>query len=206
MQTVNIRSLVFTALFAALFIVLSIQQLRITATPVPITFQTLAVILAGIFLRPGQAFASIWIVIGLAAIGLPVFGGKGGISHLIGATGGFIFAFPFCALLISLAMNRLLRSERVWRKKWLAALLLFIIFELFGSLLTYIPGVPWMMHVTELPFGKALTAGFWPFLPGDAAKSAVAVIVAISLQTYIVQLRASNRYSSTESTAAPVRR
>lgn len=204
MQTVNIRSLVFTALFAALFIVLSIQQLRITATPVPITFQTLAVILAGVFLRPRQAFASIWIVIVLAAFGLPVFGGKGGISHLIGHTGGFIFAFPFCALLVSLAMERLLRNEKVWQKKWLAAILLFIVFELFSSLLAYIPGVPWMMHVLDLSFAKALSGGFWPFLPGDAAKSAVAVAVTLSLHGYIRQLRSSNAKSSSQA-AAPVR-
>ncbi|RIX51747.1 biotin transporter BioY [Paenibacillus nanensis] len=203
MQTVNIRSIVFTALFAALFIVFSIIQLRITASAVPITFQTLAVILAGVFLRPGQAFSSIWIVIVLAAFGLPVFGGKGGISHLIGATGGFIFAFPFCALLISLAMNRLLRSEGLWRSKWTAALLLFIVFELFGSLLSYIPGVPWMMHVTELPLNKALVAGFYPYLPGDAVKSAVAVVVTLSLQGYIRQLRSSHAKSSAQA-AAPV--
>lgn len=204
MQTVNIRSLVFTALFAALFIVFSMLQLRLAALPVPLTFQTLAVILIGIFLRPGQAFASILIVIGLAAVGLPVFGGKGGISHLIGATGGFIFAFPFCALLISLAMNRLLRSERVWRKKWIAALILFILFEIFGSLLSYIPGVPWMMHVLDYPLTKGLATGFWPFLPGDAVKSVIGVIVAISLQPYIVQLRASNGNASNESATAPV--
>ena len=207
MQTVNIRSLVFTALFAALFIVLSIQQLRITATPVPITFQTLAVILAGVFLRPGQAFASIWIVIALAAFGLPVFGGKGGISHLIGATGGFIFAFPFCALLVSIAMNRLLGSERIWRNKWLSALLLFIVFELFSSLLAYVTGVPWMMHVLNWSLDKALVYGFYPFLPGDAIKSAIGVLVTVSLHSYIKQLRAASalRRPAADSSATPVR-
>lgn len=204
MQSTNIRSLVFTALFAALFIVFSMLQLRLAALPVPLTFQTLAVILTGIFLRPRQAFASIWIVIALAAFGLPVFGGKGGISHLIGHTGGFIFAFPFCALLISLAVDRLLRKEQLWRKKWLAALLLFIVFEMFGSLLTYVPGVPWMMHVLDYPLAKALGVGFWPFLPGDAVKSVIGVIVTLSLYSYIRQLRTAARHSNSESATSPV--
>ncbi|MFD0587111.1 biotin transporter BioY [Paenibacillus sp. GCM10027627] len=190
MQTVNIRSLVFTALFAALFIVLSLQQLKLTFTPVPITLQTLAVILAGVFLRPKQAFASILIVIVLAAFGLPLFGGKGGISHLIGYTGGFIMAFPFCALLISLSVKALYKND-IMRNKPLAAILLFIIFELFSSLLSYVPGVPWMMHVLEWPLDKALKEGFYPFLLGDAIKSAVGVIITLSLASYVQHIRTS---------------
>lgn len=191
MQTVNIRSLVFTALFAALFIVLSIQHMRITATPVPITFQTLGVIMAGVFLRPKQAFASIFAVIILTSFGLPLFSGKGGISTLIGYTGGFIFAFPFCALFISMAMERLLRNERIMRNKALAAITLFVVFELFSSLLSYVPGIPWMMHVLNMPLDKAIKVGFLPFIIGDAAKSAVGVVIVMSLYSYIVQLRSS---------------
>src|SRR5690606_38652944 len=108
----------------ALFIVLSLQQMKVTLTPVPITLQTFAVILTGLFLRPKQAFMSIFAVIALTATGLPLIGGKGGITLLIGYSGGFIFAFPFCAMFISMAAGRLLTSEKLMRNKALAAVLL----------------------------------------------------------------------------------
>lgn len=202
MQTVNVRSLVFIALFAALFIVLSIQHLRITFTPVPITFQTLGLILAGVFLRPKQAAASILLVLALVAIGLPLLGGKGGISTLIGYTGGFIFAFTFSALFISMAMKGVLRSSRLMNNKWLAAIVLFLVFELFSSLLTYIPGVPWLMHVSDLSWSDGLKYGFFPFLLGDAIKSAVGVLITVPLLGYIKQLRQSMKGDSSSQASA----
>ncbi|MCR2805096.1 biotin transporter BioY [Paenibacillus soyae] len=202
MQTVNVRSLVFIALFAALFIVLSIQHLRITFTPVPITFQTLGVILAGVFLRPKQAVASILLVYGLVAIGLPLLGGKGGLPTFVGYTGGFIFAFPFCALFISLAMKRILRSERLTNHKWLTAIVLFIVFELFSSFLAYVPGVPWLMHVLNWSWSQGIKEGVLPFLLGDAIKSAVGVLITLSLLGYIKQLRASTKNAPSSQASA----
>ncbi|MDQ6419170.1 biotin transporter BioY [Paenibacillus sp. LHD-117] len=189
----SIRSLVFIALFAALFIVLSLQQLKITVTPVPITLQTLAVILAGLFLKPKHAFASIFAVIALTATGLPLIGGKGGLSLLTGYTGGFIFAFPFCAMFISMAVGRIFANENLMRNKALSAIVLFIVFELLSSLLAYIPGIPWMMYVLEMPTDKALAAGFYPFIPGDAAKSAIGVAIALGLAPQILRIRGKAR-------------
>ncbi|MEK3882223.1 biotin transporter BioY [Paenibacillus sp. PL2-23] len=191
MQTVNVRSLVFTALFAALFIVLSIQHLRLTLTPVPITFQTLGLILAGVFLRPKQAASSILLVLALVAIGLPLLGGKGGISTLIGYTGGFLFAFTFSALFISLSMERFIRSPRLMNNKWLAAIVLFVIFELFSSFLTYVTGVPWLMHVLNWTWSQGIQDGFLPFLLGDAIKSVLGVLITVPMLGYIKQLRES---------------
>lgn len=188
-NVLSIRSLVFTALFSALFIVLSLQQMKLTLTPVPITLQTFAVILAGLFLKPKQAFISIFAVLAITATGLPLIGGKGGLSLLTGPTGGFLFAFPFCAMFISLVAGKLMENDKLMRNKTVAAILLFIVFECFGSLMAYVTGIPWMMHVLDFSLAKGLTAGFFPFIPGDAIKSALGVAVALSMATQISRMR-----------------
>ncbi|CAM3931380.1 biotin transporter BioY [Paenibacillus alkaliterrae] len=191
MPTNNIRSLVFIALFAALFIVMSSLTIKLGGSFVPITLQTLAVALAGLFLTPRNAFLSIFVVIILAAFGLPLFSGAGGIAYLTGATGGFIFAFPFCALFVSLAVGTFLRGAYAKTNKVAAFLSFFIMFELFSSLFAYVPGIPWLMHITGFTFTKAMTAGFYPFIIGDALKSLAGAVLAISLTPYIVHIRTS---------------
>jgi Uncharacterized conserved protein len=186
----SIRSTVFIALFAALFIVMSTIQIKV-GSYVPITLQTLAVTLAGAILGPRKSFISLVIVIALTATGLPLLSGRGGLETLTGHTGGFIFAFPFSALLIGFATQALFRSKALMRNRIVAFIALFIVFELFGSFFTYVPGVPWLMHVTGLGFGKAMTAGCYPYLPGDAIKSFVAAIIVLSLKPYILRIQSS---------------
>lgn len=191
MRSINIRSVVFTALFAALFIVLSMQQMRLSFSAIPITLQTLAVIMAGLFLKPKQAFASVAVVIALAAFGLPLFGGKGGISHLLGPTGGFIAAFPFCAMLTSMAVDRWLAGAQAFRRKGWSLAALFLMFFGLSSMLSYIPGLLWMKHaLPDYTWAKTLSV-MTTFLPGDAVKSAFGAIVAVSMLSYVARFRAS---------------
>ncbi|MGF7050082.1 biotin transport system substrate-specific component [Paenibacillus sp. DS2015] len=191
MKTNNIRSLVFIALFAALFIVMSTISIRLGGGLVPFSLQTFAVVLSGLFLTPRNAFLSIFIVIVLSAFGLPLFSGQGGWATLTGYTAGFIFAFPFCALLLSLSVGRLLQSPSIKQNKVIAFIAFFIVFELFSSFFAYVPGIPWFMHVLSMSLPKALVASCYPFLLGDAIKSFVGAIVAVSLTPYIVHIRTS---------------
>lgn len=192
MSKTSIRSLVFIALFSALFIMMSAISLKLGGNLVPISLQTLAVVLIGLFLTPRNAFLSILVVIILASFGLPLFSGNGGISYLTGATGGFIFSFPFCAFIISVIVGAYLRNYNNKRSsKLLNFIVFFIIFELFGSLLAYVPGIPWLMHVAHFSFSKAMAVGFYPFIIGDALKSFVGAIVAVSMTPYIVHIRTS---------------
>jgi len=195
LQTRNLRAFVFTALFAALFIAMSMIAIRLSFSPVPITLQTLAVILSGIFLAPRQAFLSIFIVIVLTAFGLPLFNGKGGLAYLFGTTGGFIMSFPFLAMLISLAVNKLLQSPLA-RRGILPLLVCFLLYEVVG-LLAYIPGIPWMMNVVGFSLPKALAAGFYPFIIGDALKALAAASLTIALFPYIRSIRASAKENTT---------
>lgn len=189
MQIIQIRALVFTALFAALFIVLSMQQMRLPISAIPITLQTLGIIFAGLFLKPKYAFGSIVVVILLTLPGLPLFGGRGGLSHLLGATGGFIFAFPFCAMLTSMAINQVFKREKISQNKPILLFLLFLIFFVISSALSYPTGLLWMKHVlTDYTWTKTVNVAL-TFLPGDAIKSAFGAIIGTAMYSYIKDFR-----------------
>ena len=76
-------------------------QLEIPHQPVPYTFQTLAVILAGGLLGSRNGFISMMLYLGLGSIGMPVFAGGGfGLAKLIGPTGGYLLSFPVAAYVV----------------------------------------------------------------------------------------------------------
>ncbi|MBD0379404.1 biotin transporter BioY [Paenibacillus sedimenti] len=166
----TLRGIVFSALFAAILVLFSFVS--IPMGHVPITLQTLAVMLAGGLLGARYGFLSMALVVILTAIGFPLLHGTGGLTVVLGPTGGFILMFPFSALLIGLILPRI-RMNGIMG--YIAA---FVVLEIFGSLLLYVSGVPWLMYkVPTLTFSKAMIAGCYPYLPGDAIKAAVAALI-----------------------------
>lgn len=169
------RGLIFSALFAAVMIALSFLRISLPFSTVPITMQTLAVMLAGSLLGARYGSLAVLIVIGLTAAGFPVMGGSGGLSVLVGPTAGYIFSWPVVAYLIGLF------AERIGQNKYTFVKLLAVNF-ICGALLVYPGGVWWLAHSTGMTsLSKALTAGMWPFLPGDLIKSVLcaAVVTAV---------------------------
>jgi biotin transport system substrate-specific component len=86
-------------------------QIEIPLKPVPLTLQTMFVLLAGAFLGKRNGFISMSLYLGFGAVGLPVFAGaRFGILALLGPTGGYLLAFPFAAFvigyLVSLSRSR----------------------------------------------------------------------------------------------------
>ncbi|MBW4082126.1 biotin transporter BioY [Paenibacillus sp. S150] len=165
------RGLIFSALFAGVMIALSFLKISLPFSAVPITMQTLAVMLAGSILGARYGTLSVLIVIGLAAAGFPVLGGSGGLAVLVGPTAGYIFSWPVAAFLIGLF------AERTGQNKYTFVKLLAVNF-LFGALLVYPGGVWWLAHSTGMTaLSKALTAGMWPFIPGDLIKAVLSAAV-----------------------------
>jgi len=189
LKNASIRSLVYIALFSALFIVFSALQLKLAISPVPITLQTLAVILSGMFLKPRNAFISVVIVIVLGLIGLPVFGGKSGLAHLLGPTGGFLIYFPIGALIISYITNWAAKNTALQTNKALKAIFFLLIYFVFSSIMAYIVGVPWFMQVLDVGLQKALSLACYPYIIGDIIKSIVAVIIMLVLTPTIIKIR-----------------
>jgi biotin transport system substrate-specific component len=184
-----IRGIVFVALFGALFIAGSFMKLNLGFT-VPFSLQTFVVMLAGGLLGAAYGFWSIFIVVILTAVGLPLMNGPGGFAQIFGPTGGYIWMFPFSALLIGWASDRLFVGRTKLSPVKLVLLLLAVL--VFGVLFVYITGVPWLAHVSaKLDLAGAIKFGMVSFLVGDVAKAAAATLIIAALRPSLPTIRPS---------------
>ncbi|WP_105317864.1 biotin transporter BioY [Thermus tenuipuniceus] len=143
-------------------------------TPVPITGQTLAILLVGAALGSRLGFLSLLAYLAEGAMGLPVFaGGTGGLAKILGPTGGFLLAFPMAAGLVGLLVERF-GLDRSFLGTLLAMLA--------GNALLYLVGLPWLaawlMGAGKFTgTGALLAMGLFPFIPGDLVKAVVAALL-----------------------------
>jgi biotin transport system substrate-specific component len=157
----SLHRLVWTALLAALMAVGA--YVTVPFGPVPVSLQTLFVLLSGFLLGPGYGSAATLLYIAAGAAGLPVFaGGKSGFAVLLGPTGGYLVGFVACAAIAGLA-----GKNARWPR--LAA------FGLLGLAALYGIGLLRLWAVLEADWSKTLAVGLLPFLPGAAIKLALAV-------------------------------
>jgi biotin transport system substrate-specific component len=163
----HIRPLL-VALFSALIIVGS--YLRFPLPPVPITLQTLFLLLAGFLGGSTVAVSSVAIFLLLGLIGLPVYSGGGGIGYLLGPTGGFLIGMLPAALLAGLGGNFASKSERMRTYTLLCTLA-----GVLAMLCLYSFGVTWLKLSRSLSWGVAFKAAVLPFLIGDVIKLIVAL-------------------------------
>ena len=132
-------------------------------TPVPITGQTLGVLLVGGALGSKRGAASMLLYLLEGAVGLPVFAAGGaGPLVLLGPSGGYLLGFVPAAYLVGWL------AERGFDRSFLPAVLAFGL----GEVVIYAIGVPWLAFFVGAK--QALAAGFWPFLPGAVVKAAAA--------------------------------
>jgi len=172
MRQSNTKKLVIIALFAAIICVSSYISIPLPFSPVPLTLQTFAIMLAGLILLPLEAAASVGVFLLIGIIGVPVFsGGSAGIGVVLGPTGGYLVGFLVGAIVISL-----LKGEKVSFMRMLIAT------TVGGVVVVYAIGVPWLANATGMDLGKAFTVGAVPFLIGDAIKVFVAVSAATTLR------------------------
>ncbi len=130
-------------------------------TPVPVTGQTLAVLLvsASVGMRLGVASQALYVVLG--AIGLPFYaGGEGGWTVATGVTAGYLVGFVLAAAVV----GRL--AERGQDRTVLTSLPAM----LFGSAIIYGCGATWLSHKLDVTATQAVELGITPFLLGDAIK------------------------------------
>ncbi len=178
------KKLVMALGMAGLVGLLAQVRFPIPFSPVPITGQTFAVLLAGILLgrRWGGASLAAYVAIGAAGVpwfapqaGMPIFS-AGGIGHLTGATGGYLIGFVIAALFLGYFTDKYIRSRSFLS---MFGLMLFANF-----VLIYIPGLIWLglwlNLAKEIP--TAVTAivamGATPFIIGDIIKAAAAAAIA----------------------------
>ncbi|MEJ2185034.1 MAG: biotin transporter BioY [Gemmatimonadota bacterium] len=159
-------------LAVAVFVLLTAlgAHVEVPHSPVPITLQTLFVVLSGILLGPWLGAASQLAYLGAGLAGAPVFAIAPGPPALVGPTAGYLLAFPVAALLAGwLAGPTTGRALTRAMRLTVAALI--------ASLAILAGGVAWLA-LTAGDAERALSLGLVPFLPGDVIKTLLAVLIA----------------------------
>lgn len=134
-------------------------------TPVPLTGQTFAVLLSGIFLGSRRAALAQLLYLVEGAAGLPLFaGGTGGPAVLLGPTGGYLLGFPLAAFLTGFL------AERGWDRRFTTTVLAMLI----GSSAIFAIGLAGLARF--VPSSTLLSTGLLPFLPGDVIKATLAAL------------------------------
>ncbi len=146
-------------------------------SPVPITGQTFAVLLAGVILGRWWGGISMALYAAIGAVGVPWFnGGVGGLAQLAGPTGGYLFGFVLAALFIGHFTDKYVRS-----RSFVSMLGLMLVGDF---VLVFVPGLAqlglWLDLVKGSPVSLAalLGMGLAPFVAGDITKCVLAALVA----------------------------
>ncbi len=166
----RIRALVLVPLFTAALA--AAARLTLPLGPVPLTLQTLVVLLAGGVLGPWAGAGSVLLYLALGLAGLPLFSAGGGPAYLVNPAFGFLLSFPLAAAVTGLLLGK---GDPTPARR---ALALFC-----GTAVVYAVGVPWLglnlawMQGKPLPWDRVLGLGMLPFLPGDIIKGAVAFVL-----------------------------
>ena len=128
-------------------------------SPVPITGQTIIVLLIGVLLGKSRGAGAVGLYLVQGAAGLPVFaGGKSGFAVLVGPTGGYLFGFLAAAYVVGCLTE--LRYDR--------SILYTAISLLIGNTIIYAFGLIWLVRFVGE--SQVLSLGLYPFIPGDIIK------------------------------------
>ena len=176
-KTFSVQKMAIIALMTAVLCILAPISIPVFISPVPISLGVLAIYLTAYVLSPLDATISVIIFILLGTFGLPVFSGySGGLSKLVGPTGGYIIGFLFTVYISSLFIHM---------KKG-------IIFDVIGMItglaLCYILGTIWFSYQQGKGFIASLLLCVVPFLIGDAIKIIVAVMLGTQINKRLAHL------------------
>lgn len=169
----SINDLTKIAVFAAIIAVLGLPGSINLADGVPITAQTLGVMLAGAILGKWRGAAAVVLFELLVAIGFPLLsGGRGGLSVFVGPSVGYLVGWIFGAFVIGLIAHR--KSSKPHPISLVFGLVLG------GIAVVYLFGIPVMAAITGMQFDAAVVASAI-YLPGDLIKVAIATLITLAL-------------------------
>jgi biotin transport system substrate-specific component len=170
-----LRALLLALLGSALLTISA--KLEVPFYPVPMTMQTLVVLLLGMAYGARLGAATVLLYLAEGAVGLPVFAGtpeRGvGIAYMMGPTGGYLVGFVLSAAITGWLMER--------RHDWQALLLAVSA----GTIVVFIPGVLWLAHL--IGFEQSIVHGLTPFVWGAVLKGAVAMALGMAGAAMIQQ-------------------
>ena len=169
------RDLAYVALFAAIVAVLGLlPPIAIPVIPVPITAQTLGVMLAGSVLGAKRGGLALLLFLAVVAVGAPVLsGGRGGLGVFTGPTAGYLYSWPVAAFVVGLL------TQLFWRRYNLAYAMVANVVG--GILVIYAIGIPFTAVYADVPLTTSFT-GSLLFIPGDLVKAVIASVVAVGVR------------------------
>lgn len=167
----KVKEMALVSMFTALTAVGAFITLPIG--PVPITLQSLFVLLSGMLIGPKLGALSQIVYISLALMGIPIFSGfSGGPQILLKPSFGFAVGFVFAAYIVGTIIHG---NVNIKYKLFIGSLV--------GSIVIYIFGLPYMYYILnivmkmELSLSAVLNMGFILFIPGDLIKLIIAVVI-----------------------------
>jgi biotin transport system substrate-specific component len=160
---------------------------------VPITAQSLGVILAGAILGGRRGFAALVLFLALVAVGLPVLpGGRAGLGVFFTPSVGFLLGFPLAAFVVGWLTER---GGAPYRLSW------GIVANVVGGIVVlYAAGIAGMAAVTGMSVGAAAVAT-WIYIPGDLTKVVLAALIARGVHAAYPGLIAARRERAKETSA-----
>lgn len=170
------RDLALIAVFAGIIAALGlVPAISAFGGAVPITAQSLGVMLAGAILGPRRGVLAVLLFLGLVALGLPLLaGGRGGLGVFAGPTVGYLIGFPVAAYAVG-ALTYLVGAP--YRVSW------GILANLAGGVVVLnVLGIAGMVLRADLSLGAAVAAAM-VFVPGDVIKAVVCALVARGVHT-----------------------
>ncbi|MGC6517764.1 MAG: biotin transporter BioY [Candidatus Puniceispirillaceae bacterium] len=141
-------------------------HIKVPFYPVPVTMQTMLVLLIGMTFGSRLGFATILAYLAQGAMGLPVFAGGAGLAYMAGPTGGYLFGFAVSAFVVGMM------AEKGWGKSYVTTAMAMIL----GNVIIYAFGVTWLSSIVG-SFDKAIQFGLAPFIYGDLLKIVIATIL-----------------------------
>ena len=162
MKSKNIKMCILSALFAAFTAILSQIAFPVpfTAGNIPFSLGLLAVLITSGVLGGLWGTVSIAVYIALGCIGVPVFATFRAAEALVGATGGHIVGYLFCAIVVGLIVDRKNGASYVANTAAMIA----------GTAVCYLFGTLWFSVYAGIPFVAALSTAVVPFVPFDLVK------------------------------------
>jgi biotin transport system substrate-specific component len=177
------RDIALVAAFAALISASAyVGAIPVGSAGVPITLQTLTVMLAGCILGPLRGFSAVTLYLALGAVGLPVFAEhSAGIGVFSGPSGGYLLAFPLAAALGGFLVKYVARERRT------RAIVVFACSFTASVLVIHLLGILGMMRFFDISFSEAATYDA-PFWIGDLVKTSLVAMIAAEVHRAFPQL------------------
>jgi|HubBroStandDraft_5_1064220.scaffolds.fasta_scaffold408318_1 biotin transport system substrate-specific component len=153
-------------------------SLPLPFTPVPLTLQNFAVLLVGMFLGPVAGFSAMVLYLVEGALGLPVFTpySAGGVAHLLGPSGGFLFSYPLAAATAGWVVRAMQRITSRFRSALVAATV--------ATLPIFFLGASWFAYYAHHNVSATWAMAVAPFIPGEIVKITAAAGIFSTFQRW----------------------